>query len=297
MRKAALVLSLIAVVALAGCNNDKKDAPSATVAATATDSGPTAIPASWTPSPEGFVASPTFTVTPGEAPTERPGGAALPPTWTPGAPPSQTPPGQALPALTDTPPGFVPSETPPGFVPSETPTLPAESGNSANAASGGSSEGGSSGGSEGGSSGGGVEPTERPGGATLPPTWTPGRKPTITPLVPPTRVPPTLGPAATWTPQPEWCYELQITSEDAHIRRNTPVGISWTPIAGYGSYQLNVYNPSGMLALQEVVNGTSYTLPASIFTSTGGYGWEVWPLNDQGERICFPAGRDIVVDF
>jgi hypothetical protein len=289
MRKAVLVLSLIAVVALAGCNNDKKNTKTEDITATATDSGPTSIPATWTPSPEGFVASPTFTVTPGAAPTERPGGAALPPTWTPGEPPSQTPPGQALTVPTDTPPGFVPSETPPGFVASPLPQ-------GAGASDSGSQAGGSDGGT-GGSDGAGVSPTERPGGGTLPPTWTPGRKPTITPRVPPTAVPPTLGPAATWTPQPDWCYALQITSEDSHIRINTPVDVSWTPIPGYDTYQLNVYNPSGALALQEVVTGTSYTLPGKIFINAGGYGWEVWPLNAQGERICFSAGRDIIVEF
>lgn len=206
MRKAAFVLLLIAVLVLAGCNNDKKDSKTEG-GVTETPFVPTPLPPTWTATPPGFVASPTFTATPA--------GAA----------------------------------------------------------------------------------TDRPGSTPLPPTWTPGRQPTVTPIYTPTAVPPTLGPAATWTPLPDYCSELQISSEDSRIRTGTSVAVSWTPISGYNTYQLNVYNPSGQLAFQATVTGNSFTLPGSIFVNAGGYGWEVWPLNAQGERICYPAGRDIIVDF
>ncbi|HVO72127.1 MAG TPA: hypothetical protein VMT24_18885, partial [Aggregatilineaceae bacterium] len=99
MRRWWLVILLVAVLALTGCNGGKKSAPTATLTATAFV--PTPLPPTWTASPPGFVPSPTDTQALSDTTSPAAGGASpspsggtpLPPTWT------------ALP------PGFVPSPT------------------------------------------------------------------------------------------------------------------------------------------------------------------------------------------
>lgn len=135
------------------------------------------------------------------------------------------------------------------------------------------------------------------GGTPFPPTWTPGRPPTSTPRGAPTSVPPTLPPAPTWTALPDYCYELTVIGGDTDIRVNTSVTLRWTPIAGFSDYLVLVYFPGGSLAYQQVVKGTEHTVPGEIFRLAGAYGWEIWPLGPQGERLCFPAGGEIVVSF
>ncbi len=277
MRKIGIVILLVMALALAGCSSKKKS-PSAPQTPTATVfSTSTPYPSTWTPTPPGFKASPTNTALPAENPTERPGGSPLPPTWTPGVGPTDTPHenspeplNTSIPSTwTPTPSGFVASLTPPGFVASPAnPPVQVEN------------------------------PTERPGGgAALPPTWTPGTRPTITPRYTPTELPPTLPLAPTWTAQPEYCSQLQITSPDTRITVGQSVQVSWIPIPQISTYALDVRIPSGDIAYQENVTGSSATLPGSIFTLAGGYSWEVWPLDANGQKICYPASRDIIVSF
>lgn len=78
-------LAILAVVFLAACGGDEtEDTPIPTVIqATSTRSG-TDLPPTWTPSPEGFIAT-SIPTSQGNLPqhTPREGAATLPPTWTP----------------------------------------------------------------------------------------------------------------------------------------------------------------------------------------------------------------------
>lgn len=135
------------------------------------------------------------------------------------------------------------------------------------------------------------------GGTPFPPTWTPAQPPTSTPQVASGSPFPTLPPAPTWTALPEYCYELTVIGGDTEMRVNTRITLRWTPISGFSDYLVLVYYPGGVLAHQQLVKGTEYTVPGEIFGSAGVYGWEIWPINEQGERVCFPAGGEIVVSF
>ncbi len=75
-----LWILMLALVLLTACGGDDENTSNNSNPATATRA--VTLPVTWTPSPEGFVASPV----PTDAPTQRPtreGGGILPPTWTP----------------------------------------------------------------------------------------------------------------------------------------------------------------------------------------------------------------------
>jgi hypothetical protein len=296
MRKWWLVILLVAVLALAGCNGGKK---SETATPTATAFVPTPLPPTWTASPPGFVPSPTDTQAltdatnpAGEGASTQPaGGTPLPPTWTalpPGFIPSPTDvqaptatmnlaaEGASTQPAGGTP--FPPTWTalPPGFVPSPTDTQASTA--TTNLAAEGTS-------------------TQPAGGTPFPPTWTPGKKPTATPRVTATPREATLAPAPTWTAQPDYCYTLKPLGDNPQITIGQPATVSWSPIAGFDNYWVTVRHPGGGIILQEPVQGASVELPGSLFTVSGAYGWDVRPLDDSGLPICFPVSGEIMVSF
>lgn len=97
MRRFAWVAAF--ALLLAACGGGENGSPTATPSRTPFE--PTPLPPTWTPSPQGFVASPTVTVLPDESPAElvdQPadaasgqlqGGQDFPPTWTPGQAPER----------------------------------------------------------------------------------------------------------------------------------------------------------------------------------------------------------------
>ena len=138
------------------------------------------------------------------------------------------------------------------------------------------------------------------GGTPYPPTWTPGRRPTVTarPTLPPTPGGvPTLPPAPTWTAQPDYCRELMVLTPEIEIGAQQPVEVSWQPIPQFSLYQLEVRHPGGGIIFSEPVAGSTFTLPGSLFTYASVYGWDVWPLDDNGNKVCFPASGEIIVSF
>lgn len=166
--------------------------------------------------------------------------------------------------------------TPPGFIPSPTNTPPPTA--TSDAAAQGAT-------------------TLPAAGTPLPPTWTPGKRPSATPRFTATPRNPTLGPAPTWTAQPEYCYTLGVVGTNPHIKPDESVTISWAPIAGIENYQVTVRHPGGGVILQQAVKGSSLELPGSLFTVAGAYGWDVRPLDNSGQPICFPVSGEIIVLF
>lgn len=87
MSRCWLFMMLALVIVLAGCGGEDKEQPTPTSSPSPTPLTPTSLPPTWTPSPPGFVASPTLTLVPTERPvdtTSGQGGQSLPATWTPG---------------------------------------------------------------------------------------------------------------------------------------------------------------------------------------------------------------------
>ena len=174
------------------------------------------------------------------------------------------------------PPTWTPS--PEGFVPSRTPT-PEQNG----AGPSGSGPGGA-----------------LAGGTPFPPTWTPGPPPTVTPLYSPTPTGtpfPTLPPAPTQTAQPDYCYDLQPVVGELETRAEVGVTLRWTPIERYTRYLVIVRHPGGGVIYTETAEGSTHDVPGDLFNTAGAYGWELWPLDGDGNRVCFPVSGEIIVRF
>ncbi len=138
------------------------------------------------------------------------------------------------------------------------------------------------------------------GGTPFPPTWTPGRRATVTPRPTPTITPggaPTLPPAPTWTAQPEYCAALAAPDGEYETTAGDPVEVTWTPIPQFSHYQLEVRHPGGGVIFSQPVTGSSYTLSGDLFVIASVYGWEVWPLDDSGNKVCYPVSGEILVSF
>lgn len=165
---------------------------------------------------------------------------------------------------------------PPGFAPSATPAPE----NTAVRTPGGAGEGGS-----------------LAGGTPFPPTWTPGAPPSATPRKSPTPVVPTMPPAPTWTAHPDYCLALTVVGGDLATRVGVAVTVRWTPIAEFGDYLVIVRHPGGGIIYSEAVAGDTLRLSGDLFNVAGAYGWEVWPLDDAGNRACYAVGGEIVVSF
>lgn len=219
MRKYWLLLVVMSLV-LTGCGGDddpEDNAPTATAQPSRTP-----LPPTWTASPQGFVASPTATLTlaptePGSNPT---GQSVLPPTWTPGTRPSITPRNTSLPQ------GSVID-----------------------------------------SSGTATIPTPEPAGAT-------------------------------WTPQPEYCQELQPMASDENIVLGQPASVMWQPITNIPDYEVAVWFVSGEKIFSQRVSGvSSFEIPADVFTVAGVYGYEITPLDANGQKICYPISWELFVSL
>ncbi|MBN2303868.1 MAG: hypothetical protein JXQ72_05295 [Anaerolineae bacterium] len=111
-------------------------------------------------------------------------------------------------------------------------------------------------------------------------------------------VQPTAGP--TWTPQPDWCYELASISEDFRIQAGQPVTLSWQPVTSSAvvtHYVVKVRHPGGADVWAEITADSTIGLPGDIFNQAVAYGWQIQPLDGDGEPVCFPISGEIVVSF
>ncbi len=285
MRKVWLMLFILMVLLLAACGDkDKEDKssnqpPTNTGGTNNSDGGeqsssdgtlePTAtrgMPPTWTASPAGFRASltPTPTTAADSAQSSSDATSVFPPTWT--ASPS----------------GFRASLTPTGQA------APDSNGGASGAAGdAGSSE--SSGGASGAAT------------SIFPPTWTPvpsrtpGQRPTssgIDPLMP---TPLPAGP--TWTPQPAFCKELAEGSNNPGTYVGQPFVVNWIPVSWAAAYLVEVRHPGGGVVVSETVLTGSFTVPGEIFTQANVYSWQVTPLDETGNPLCYPISNEIVVTF
>lgn len=210
--------------------------------------------------------------------------------------PSETP--RPLPTL---PPEW--TATPPGFVPSETPT-PAPSSTRTPGADGTSGEAGLTSDEAGGAPTPGGEDDE----AWFQATWTPVPTNTFVPTFTPTI---TLTPSFTPTSLPDICFELAPVDTVGVTWAGYAVPIRWNYISDLGSFsryliQLfkgdqEVWNFIIADPLSYVVPGTTeiqYEIPGHIFEENPRdqvYSWVVWPLDINGERVCYSINNEIIV--
>jgi hypothetical protein len=128
---------------------------------------------------------------------------------------------------------------------------------------------------------------ERP---TLPPTWTPLAS-TSTPE--PTPAQPTNVP----TPieeRSEACDRFVVDRANSaqSIRVGDSPTVAWTRLdtPELRLYHLTVVDEAGEERYQRLVEDTSHTIPAEVFTDAVLYGWEVLPLDELGQPICASRG-------
>lgn len=137
--------------------------------------------------------------------------------------------------------------------------------------------------------------TSAPGeaGPGLPPTWTPRAQimPPVAPGPSPTRPPS----RPTWTPLPDWCYELQAIAAPGISYTNLPVILSWAPAPNVAQYRVELRNPGGSLLLAAVTAETEYTFGGDLFEVANVYGWQVTPLDENGQPVCYALADEIVV--
>ncbi len=144
-------------------------------------------------------------------------------------------------------------------------------------------------------------PSAVPSTSIFPPTWTPSPEPpelTPQPTLGPEQPTPTRTPVAVPTQPavPDYCFEFDVLSEGTiQIQTGESARIAWQPIAPYPNYEVSLWPPSGDAQIREVVQGGSYTFSGELFSAAGVYGWEVWPLDDAGERVCRGLSGEIVV--
>lgn len=138
-----------------------------------------------------------------------------------------------------------------------------------------------------------LTPASGGAGEALPPTWTPRGQimPPVAPSPSPTRPPS----QPTWTPLPDWCFELQLISAPGVSYTNLPVILSWAAAPNVAQYRVELRNPGGGLLLSEVTAETEYTLGGDLFQVANVYGWQITPLDKSGQPVCYTLADEIAV--
>ncbi len=138
--------------------------------------------------------------------------------------------------------------------------------------------------------------------SVFPPTWTPSpvppsptARPTLAPEMLAASLTPPIGPTKPAS-APDYCFEFDVLSEGTtHIKTGESVLIAWQPIEQYPDYEVSLWPPSGDAQIREVVQGGSYAFAGELFSVAGVYGWEVWPLDENGQHVCRGLSGEIVV--
>jgi hypothetical protein len=130
---------------------------------------------------------------------------------------------------------------------------------------------------------------------TLPPPFTPTQSEPATPTV--TETPPVTAtffdPVVTL---PAGCETFLVSDASRSIRFNlgeSPT-VSWSGAAGAVRYRLKLVETTGRILDENIyIAETSYTFPAELFGRGRFYGWEVYPINEAGDQMCFIQGGEL----
>ena len=225
MRKLWFVMLFGLVLSLAACGGD---GGSEEAAATATNTPPptrTPLPGTWTPSPQGFVATMApaeATATSGPVASPVSGGQALPATWTP---------------------------------------LP--------------------------------DDFQRPTSTPAPVNTAPGAEATPEQIRLGSPVPP--GPTA--TAYPEACATFELTAADERVFIGTATGVAWRPVEGAVGYHFVLRHQGGGIMIEETLTSTLLEIPEDTFQVQGVYGWELTPIDANGDPMCATLGIELYALF
>lgn len=128
---------------------------------------------------------------------------------------------------------------------------------------------------------------------TLPPTWTPVPTETASPT--PTEVFPT---ATFFNPPPTLpagcaSFVVDFASNTTAFPAGTAPTVRWIAAEGAVRYRLKLVEvPSNRVIAEDIyIAETSYQFPADFFEAGKLYGWEVYPINERGDQMCFQVGE------
>lgn len=146
---------------------------------------------------------------------------------------------------------------------------------------------------------------------TLPPTFTPTAEgdsqevedtedTSASQLDDPTRTPSseTSNPPPATSGERPACVDFEVDLQDSTstFALGTQPVAAWISIAGAESYFLELSNQSGFVILTDVyIAETTYTFDADLFEDGQAYGWSVYPLDANGDQMCFTRGSEMVV--
>ncbi len=146
-----------------------------------------------------------------------------------------------------------------------------------------------------------VVPTDAPTATqlrrpTLPPpiltvTPTPTETPTVTPIAA-TPIPALV----VSTPNAD-CNFFDVVYEESSIEfeLGTSPKASWTAVNGAQLYRLALRQSSGFVINDNIyIAETTYTFPSDLFFEGFTYGWDVYPINNAGDQMCFAVGSELI---
>jgi hypothetical protein len=69
----------------------------------------------------------------------------------------------------------------------------------------------------------------------------------------------------------------------------------WTPINGAQLYRLALRMSNGFVVNENIyVAENSYNFPPDLFVEGQSYGWDVYPINNAGDQMCFAVGAELI---
>jgi hypothetical protein len=129
---------------------------------------------------------------------------------------------------------------------------------------------------------------------TLPPTFTPTVEASPTPTETSSVPTPTLFVPATANTD---CNIFDIVFEQTtpQFQIGSQPTVAWTPLPGAELYLLRLLQSGGFVVQDNIyIAETTYTFDASLFRENFTYGWEVYPINNAGDQMCFSIGTELI---
>ncbi len=126
----------------------------------------------------------------------------------------------------------------------------------------------------------------------LPPTWTP----TFTAMPSPLPASPTAEATFANPELPETCDTFGI--DLSRSQRTFPLGaspfVAWIPADNTQYYRVWVTDEFGMELSVEYIAETEFNFPAELFQEGRRYGWNVYPVDEFGDQMCYRRGGELV---